>query len=342
MKKRILYLMLIAYLIIPYKVFAVAATLTTTKVHIYVFNDNKEQINWLDEKYEDNEYIWIEYLDIEENKELYNKLTKTININKNKYPLIIIGDKYYNSFKDKDKNDIDKTVNKYLENAHCDLVSKIKNNESLKGCDVPKTNKNSILILGIMIALVTALNPILVNALIIINKSTKKKKDLYRYIAVSSFINFILLLILLFITKLINLNILKYIVITLIIISLLLSIYYLKNKRNIYNKLDNKISNIMMNNTSKKTGSIILTALIVLLNYLMIVPCTSVAIAGIINIYESELLLRIIYILIYSLIIGLVELFICAKNINVKKISKYSLLFNIILSIICIYFIIGG
>ena len=142
MKKIIIMFFLLMCLCFPIKSNAVA-TNSSYSVKIYSFfqNDCKncdKEKEWL-ENYRKESFIDIEYINIDNNDELYNKVKKELSIKKNKTPLVIIGSNYFVGFNNKTKDKLTKAIKSYEEaDSYCDTVSKIRKNENIKDC----INKN--------------------------------------------------------------------------------------------------------------------------------------------------------------------------------------------------------
>ena len=142
MKKKILIFFLLMLLCFPIKVNAVVTNSShNVKVNFFLKNDCKDckkEKEWLEE-YKKNNFINIEYIDVKDNKELYNKTRKALSIKSNKTPLVIIGSNYFLKFNNKTKEELTKAITSYEKaNDFCDIVTKIRNNENIKNC----INKN--------------------------------------------------------------------------------------------------------------------------------------------------------------------------------------------------------
>ncbi len=136
--KKILYILLIMIIWPSIKVDAVVTnSFYSTKVTVF-YEDNckeyDEERKWLEEYQKDN-YINIEYINIKNDENFYNKVKKSLNIKKKKLPLVIIGTNYFIGFNDKVKVNITNAIKSYEDTEnYCDIVSKIQNGEDAKDC----------------------------------------------------------------------------------------------------------------------------------------------------------------------------------------------------------------
>ncbi len=125
---------------IPFTVKAIATNSSYTDIEVYFFyEDSCEECDkfkeWLEEELKDNTLIRIEYLKVDDNKELNENLKDALKIKKNKYPLMIIGSNIFIGFDEKTKNNLKEAIQSYEEvDDFCDVVSKIRNDEDIKEC----------------------------------------------------------------------------------------------------------------------------------------------------------------------------------------------------------------
>lgn len=112
-----------------------------SNVKVYVFyeenNNNFEQEKqWLEE----NPNIRKEYINVNDNNDLFTKIKDELKIKKNKLPVSVIGSTYFIEFDEKVKNNMKEAIKTY-ENAtdYGDIVEKIRNNEDIK--DMVKKNE---------------------------------------------------------------------------------------------------------------------------------------------------------------------------------------------------------
>ncbi len=144
MKKFLLLLFLMIFICFPVKSHAIA-TNSSYSVKVYFFyNDKDKDFNkakeWLEE-YQKDSFINVDYLNIDESKELYSDVRKSLKIKNNKMPFIIIGSNYFIGFNNKIKENLTKVIKAYEKaEKNCDIVSKIRNKENIKECI--KVNKN--------------------------------------------------------------------------------------------------------------------------------------------------------------------------------------------------------
>ena len=136
MKKKIITILLLLFIFIPFKVFALSnnyedkianivnINVEDNKINYYLFHgaecphceEEREWIESIKEKYSDkiNFYYYEVWHDID-NAQLMLKVKDELNITQGGVPLAIIGDKYYNGFSDTIKSQIQNTINEYLE-----------------------------------------------------------------------------------------------------------------------------------------------------------------------------------------------------------------------------------
>ena len=81
-----------------------------------------------------------EYINTNENSELYNKIKDVLKIKKDNLPIIVVGSTYFIGFDEKIQSNIEEAVKAY-ENAekYGDIVDKVRNNEDVK--DIIKQNE---------------------------------------------------------------------------------------------------------------------------------------------------------------------------------------------------------
>ncbi len=138
MKKVLFMLLLIMILCFPITSYAVI-TNSEYNIKINVFYEEeceecKTEKNWLEE-YKKDKFINVEYINIEDYPDLFNDVRKTLDIKKNKLPLVIIGSNYFVGYDDEVKDKIMKAIDAYeKESNYCDLVAKIENKENTKEC----------------------------------------------------------------------------------------------------------------------------------------------------------------------------------------------------------------
>ena len=144
MKKFLLLLFLIMFMCFPIKSNAVA-TNSSYSVKVYFFCNEKNKDcdkakEWLEE-YQKNNFINVDYLNIDDNKELYNITRESLKIKNNQMPFIIIGSNYFIGFNNKVKENLTKAIQAYEKaDNYCDIVLKKQNKENVKECI--KENKN--------------------------------------------------------------------------------------------------------------------------------------------------------------------------------------------------------
>ncbi len=138
MKKLLFMFFLLMFLCFPIESNAVATNSSySIKVNFFFKNDCKDcekEKEWLEE-YKKESFIDIEYINIDDNNELYDKIKKSLTIKNNKTPLVIIGSNYFVGFDKNTKEELTNAIKSYEEvDSYCDTVSKIRKNEDIKDC----------------------------------------------------------------------------------------------------------------------------------------------------------------------------------------------------------------
>ncbi len=161
MKKQFVILFLITFLCMPVVSYAVAANSSFfAKNKIYMLYDkdckkcDKEK-DILEKNYKDDDNVSIQYININDNKELVKEIKKNLNINNDKLPITIIGTTYFTGFNNRVMNNITKAVNAYdKEDNYCDIVNSINNKDDIKKCFKDNKgiykNNSTIIIIGII------------------------------------------------------------------------------------------------------------------------------------------------------------------------------------------------
>ncbi len=178
--KKFLIILLFIIIFYPSSVFGVVTNATdTSKVRInFFYNDNKESLegrDWLDTYLEDKDDVTKEYISINDNKELYNKVKEILNIKKDNVPLIVIGSNYFIGFNEKTKDKVKSVLKSYQDSdKQCNLISKIRNNKDIKECleinsNIYKEDNHIVIYLLIILILITTI-------LIILKIVVKRKK----------------------------------------------------------------------------------------------------------------------------------------------------------------------
>ncbi len=140
MKKLLIILALLMILFIPVVSHAVATTSSMfAKNKIYIlYTDTCQKCakerKLLEKKYEDDNSVNIEYININENKELVKKIKKNLKINNDKLPITIIGTTYFTGFNNIIMNKLTKAVSLYDKNDYCDIVTCINNKADINKC----------------------------------------------------------------------------------------------------------------------------------------------------------------------------------------------------------------
>lgn len=103
---------------------------TINLFHLNTCPHCKDEIKWL--KSIDDKDVKVNYYEVSENKELYDKVIKELDISETGVPLTIIGSDYTIGFSDSIKSDIEDYIKLYSKNKHYDVVSLIKDNKDIK------------------------------------------------------------------------------------------------------------------------------------------------------------------------------------------------------------------
>ncbi len=139
MKKLLFTLILLIFLSFPMYAKAIATnSLYDANIYLFYEDDCKEcddAKDWLQEYLKDKNLVRLDYINIDENKELLSKVKESLNTRKDKLPLILIGTNYFIGFSDNDKNNITNAISSYQNSdSYCDIVYKIRNDEDIKEC----------------------------------------------------------------------------------------------------------------------------------------------------------------------------------------------------------------
>ena len=138
MKKLLFIFFLLMFLCFPLESNAIVTNSSySIKVNIFVKNaceDCEKEKEWLEE-YKKESFIDIEYINIDDNKELYDKIKEVLTIKDNEIPLVVIGSNYFGGFNNKIQDELTKAIKSYEEvDSYCDAVLRIRNNENAKEC----------------------------------------------------------------------------------------------------------------------------------------------------------------------------------------------------------------
>lgn len=166
MKKRLFIFFLLIYLCFPVVSNALATNSSSDNVKVSLFyQDNCKECDsakeFLDNYRKDNYRLNTEYINIDDNKELNNKVKDLFSIKKDSVPLIVIGSNYFVGFNDNIKEELTSAIKAYEEKEeYCDVVSKLKNGEDTKDCinqnkDIYKQKNTSGVNISTIIKVVT-------------------------------------------------------------------------------------------------------------------------------------------------------------------------------------------
>ncbi len=105
-----------------------------SNVRVYVFYNEENEVYNEEKNYLDkNVNIGKEYINTNENEELYSKVKDALKIRNNKFPITVIGSTYFTGYNEEIQNKINEAIDAYdkAEN-YSDIVDKIKDNEDVK------------------------------------------------------------------------------------------------------------------------------------------------------------------------------------------------------------------
>ena len=173
--KKILYISLFFVLLcinsLSYAIVTNSSLYSNVKVYVLYNEENGEytqEKNLLNE----NVNIQKEYINVNEDEELYDKIKDALKIKKDKFPVTVIGATYFVGYNEKVQNSIKETIEIYDKaDNYVDIVEKIKNNEDVS--DDIKQKRSNILVISIVFLLVIFSFILLI---CIIKKNKRKKK----------------------------------------------------------------------------------------------------------------------------------------------------------------------
>ncbi len=177
MKKLLFVFFLLMLLCFPAKSNAVVTNSSySVKVNVFLKDDCEDcekAKEWLEE-YRKEKFIDVEYININDNNELYDKIKKELKIKNNKMPLTIIGSNYFIGFNNKMKESLNKAITAYDEvDNYCDIVSKTRQNEDVKECI--KQNKDIYKANNFPTTIIVIVSLVILCSIIGINLIIKKK-----------------------------------------------------------------------------------------------------------------------------------------------------------------------
>ncbi len=172
-------IVLLSFSVVSYAIVTNSSEYSNVKVYVFYNEENEayqQEKNYLDE----NVNIRKEYINTNENEELFTKVKATLKIRNNKFPVLVIGSTYFTGFNEKIQNNIKEAEEAY-ENAekYGDIVEKIRNNEDVK--DVIKQNEeiyknsNSINVILMIILIIFVIGLITFSIYLRKNKKTSNK-----------------------------------------------------------------------------------------------------------------------------------------------------------------------
>lgn len=172
-------LILLSFSIVSNAIVTNSSEYSNVKVYVFYNEENEvyqQEKNWLDEDVN----IRKEYININENGELFTKIKDALKIKNDKSPISVIGSTYFIGFNEKIQNNMKEAEEAY-ENAedYGDIVEKIRNNEDVK--EIIKQNEkiykqpdNSNIIVNIILIVIA------ICVVLFILKCLKKKKELIK------------------------------------------------------------------------------------------------------------------------------------------------------------------
>lgn len=93
-----------------------------------------DEIEWLDKIKDKYKNIKIIKYEVSQNRELYEKVLKKMDIEDMYVPLTIIGSHYTVGFSDDIEEEIESYIKKYSKFESCDVINKVINNKEIDSC----------------------------------------------------------------------------------------------------------------------------------------------------------------------------------------------------------------
>ena len=181
--KKILYtcLLLILFVFSSFSSAVVTNSSLYSNVKVYVFYNEENEVYQQEKNYlDENVNIRKEYINTNENEELFTKVKTALKIRNNKFPVLVIGSTYFIGFNEKIQNNIKEAEEAYEKaEEYGDIVEKIRNNEDVK--DVIKQNEeiyknsNSINVILMIILIIFVIGLITFSIYLRKNKKTSNK-----------------------------------------------------------------------------------------------------------------------------------------------------------------------
>ena len=142
--KKILFTSIIILILLSFNVVSNAIVTNSSEysnIKVYIFYNEENEVyqkekQWLDE----NVNIRKEYINTNENGELFTKIKDSLKIKNDKLPISVVGSTYFIGFDEKIQTNIEEAVKAYEKaEEYGDIVEKIRNSEDVK--DVIKQNE---------------------------------------------------------------------------------------------------------------------------------------------------------------------------------------------------------
>ena len=142
--KKILFISIIILILLSFSAVSNAVVTNSSEysnVKIYVFYNEENEIYQQEKHYLDGNVNLInEYINTNENEELFTKIKDTLKIKNGKLPITIVGSAYFIEFDEKIQSNIEEAIKAYEKaEEYGDIVAKIRNNEDVK--DIVKQNE---------------------------------------------------------------------------------------------------------------------------------------------------------------------------------------------------------
>lgn len=128
----IIILILLSFSVVSNAIVTNSSEYSNVKVYIFYKEENEvyqKEKNWLDE----NINIRKEYINTNENGELFTKIKDALKIKNDKLPISVVGSTYFIGFNEKIQNNMKEAIDAYKKaEEYGDIVQKIRNNEDIK------------------------------------------------------------------------------------------------------------------------------------------------------------------------------------------------------------------
>ena len=142
--RKILFISIIILILLSFSVVSNAIVTNSSEysnIKVYIFYNEENEVyqkekKWLDE----NVNIRKEYINTNENGELFTKIKDSLKIKNDNLPISVVGSTYFIEFDEKIQTNIEEAVKAYEKaEKYGDIVEKIRNSEDVK--DIVKQNE---------------------------------------------------------------------------------------------------------------------------------------------------------------------------------------------------------